>query len=183
MSEKKEVLTESVICNHLNIKYAGNCRYKLANAFIFKHDWESDFFVQKQNGYAYEFEVKISRSDFFCDKKKVDKHLILDTGMFGLERHALRPNKFFYVVPEGLVNVNEVPKYAGLMYVPENIYGGIATVKEAPFLHKETLDFSSVLCPKFYNYWLKMKFKVRDLEDRIKYLESSLENHIATLNP
>jgi hypothetical protein len=183
-------LSEAIICTKLNRRYAGNCKYKFANAFIFKGDWESDFFVQKQNGYAYEFEVKISRSDFFADKKKVEKHLILETGKYqrkGSEgnwnseikkweyedkitehEHDFRPNKFFYVVPENMIKVEEVPKYAGLMYVPQDDYKGVVTVKEAPFIHKNKLDFESVLCSKFYNYWLEAKQKTIELEYQIK---------------
>jgi hypothetical protein len=197
-------MTEKTICNALNSKYAGNCKYKLANAFIFKRDWESDFFVQKQNGYAYEFEVKISRSDFFNDKKKVDKHLILETGMFTRkgqfqswnkelnkwnyeeqtmpEEHKLRPNKFYYVVPSGLIGIDEVPQYAGLMYVHEKGYLDIVTVKEAPFIHKERLDFESVLCSKFYAYWLDAKRTIIELESDIKMLkwEQNPERSVAT---
>ena len=96
MNEEKEMLSafavsEGEICEALNSYFIGNCSYKLANAFIFKEDWESDFFVQKQNGYSYEFEVKISRSDFFADKKKVSKHLILSNGNF-LEQKRLWNN-------------------------------------------------------------------------------------------
>lgn len=194
-------LSEASICDMLNRKYIGNCRYKLANAFIFKHDWESDFFVQKDNGYSYEFEVKISRSDFFNDKKKIEKHLILETGKYQSKgslgnwnketrqweyeekitehEHKLRPNKFFYVVPENLVRVEEVPKYAGLMYVPKEGYKDIITVKEAPFIHKDKLSFEDVLCKKFYYYWLDMKKKVRELENEIEKLKLNAGSNIS----
>ncbi len=48
-----------------------NFEYKLNNSFIY--DWECDFFGISKTGYAYEVEVKISRSDFFADFKK-EKH-------------------------------------------------------------------------------------------------------------
>jgi hypothetical protein len=184
--------SEANICDKLSRKYAGNCKYKLPNAFVFKSDWESDFFVQKQNGYAYEFEVKISRSDFFNDKKKVQKHLILEHGKYSKtgtlstwdrdtktythqeqvteHTHDLRPNKFYYVVPENMVTVQEIPSYAGLMYVPTDKFKDIITIKEAPFIHKQKLNFENVLCNKFYHYWLEMKSKVRQLELEIKSL-------------
>jgi len=190
-------LTEKKITDALNAHYSGNARYKLANAYIFKRDWESDFFVQKQNGYCYEFEVKISRSDFFADKQKVSKHLILSTGKYieqgsifnnnhtcnddrwinteKEKEHAFRPNKFFYVVSEGMISVDELPAYAGLLTYSENT--GIRSVKEAPFIHKEKLDFSSVLCPKFYSYWINAKIEIRMLKmelDRYEKKESLL---------
>lgn len=187
--------SEGSICNIINAKYNGNCKYKLANGFIFS--WESDFFVQKDNGYSYEFEVKISRSDFFSDKKKVEKHLALEKGIymekkteykfnsetnknerveyFEERKRDFRPNKFFYVLPKGLVSVNEIPIYAGLMYVENQ---NIETVKEAPFLHKNKLTFESVLCNKFYHYWINAKIELRQLQNEIKRLKSQSGSNI-----
>lgn len=189
-------MSENVICESLDRFFVGNCEYKVSNAFIFKSNWESDFFVQKQNGYAYEFEVKISRSDFFADKKKVDKHMILSSGKFMLKKHkyneqstckadrwivteeekehSFRPNKFFYVVPSGMITVDELPPYAGLYYYDEN--GGtdyscnLKKIKDAPFMHKEKLRFEYVLCKKFYYYWMEEKSMAKRLKrDLEKY--------------
>lgn len=191
-------VSEGEICKALNRYFVGNCRYKLANAFIFKRDWESDFFVQKQNGYSYEFEVKISRSDFFADKKKVSKHLILSNGKFAEQKilwndnstgkddrwtieetereHSFRPNKFFYVVPWGLITVDELPKYAGLFYYEEGTGNcGLSKIKDAPFIHKECLKFESVLCSKFYHYWLEQKRQNIDLKSEYEYVVAELE--------
>jgi hypothetical protein len=189
-------VSEGEISKALNRYFVGNCRYKLANAFIFKSDWESDFFVQKQNGYSYEFEVKISRSDFFADKKKVSKHLILSNGKFVEQKrlwnndrtgdddkwiieekereHSFRPNKFFYVVPTGMITVDELPKYAGLFYYGEgkDYSCGLKKIKDAPFIHKEALKFESVLCNKFYNYWLNAKIEISQLTQELERLKS-----------
>ena len=48
----------------------GNYEYRLLNSYIFRHDWESDFFAISKSGYAIEVEVKISKSDFKADFKK-----------------------------------------------------------------------------------------------------------------
>lgn len=183
--------SEASICEQLNLKYINNCRYKLANKFIFR--WESDFFVQKENGYSYEFEVKISRSDFFSDKNKIEKHLILEKGIINHKRSQytfnpdlnknerkewfeekecnFRPNKFFYVVPKGMISVNEVPSYAGLMYVDEY---SVITVKQAPFIHRDKLKFENILCNKFYHYWLNSKQTIRELERKVEYLSQQV---------
>lgn len=191
-------VSEGEICKALNRYFVGNCCYKLANAFIFKSDWESDFFVQKQNGYSYEFEVKISRSDFFADKKKISKHLILSNGKFFEQKrlwnndrtgdddkwiiqetereHSFRPNKFFYVVPQGLITVDELPKYAGLFYYEDGTGNcGLSKIKDAPFIHKEILKFESVLCSKFYHYWLEQKRQNIDLRAEYEYVVAELE--------
>lgn len=187
-------VSEGEICKALNSYFAGNCAYKLANAYIFKRDWESDFFVQKQNGYSYEFEVKISRSDFFSDRKKIDKHNILELGGYYrkvwyyndekqkheyknsevITEHTMRPNKFFYVVPEGMIAVDELPPYAGLFYFGSGLkYNwGLLKVKDAPFIHKEVFDFSKILCGKFYNYWLNEKAQVAMLKREIERLKA-----------
>jgi len=191
------ILSESLIIDHLNRKYISNIRYKLSNAYIFKGNWESDFFLQRDNGYCYEFEIKISRSDFFNDKKKVDKHQILSeakyitnhkTYQFDKEKHKpiikeeiskvhdynFRPNKFFYVVPENMITVDEIPKYAGLIYFCQDKYQKFKTVKEAPFIHKNKLKFEDVLCNKFYNYWLNSKIKIKELGWEISDLKEEI---------
>ena len=158
--------TEQSILELLNAFYTSTSKYSVNNSYIFS--WESDFFIlQRQSGYSYEIEVKISRSDFFKDKSKKEKHMILRTGKRikktwdkDRERHDVlvdhnfRPNKFFYCVPEGLVDVHECPDYAGLMYVDPI---GISTMKKAPFLHRNKLEYKTVLCDKFYAYWNNLK--------------------------
>lgn len=67
------------------------------------------------------------------------------------------PNKFSFVVPEGLISPDEVPNYAGLFYV--NKFGGIREVKRGKFLHKEKFSRWEDLCLKFF-YRLKYKFQV-----------------------
>lgn len=53
-----------------------NYDYKLFNTFMFA--WESDFFAISKSGYSVEVEVKISRSDFKADEKKIAKHHLLN---------------------------------------------------------------------------------------------------------
>lgn len=169
----------------LNRKYPRNrCKYKLSNAFIFKDDWETDFFVQKINYYCYEFEIKVSRADFNRDKLKIDKHKILKDGNYtrtiyknryqketsipygepirtDIIPHTILPNKFYYVVPKEMIKVEEIPKYAGLIYFDGY---NLETVKEADFIHKNKLEFEKILCNKFYNYWLNLKQKMDIVE-------------------
>ena len=64
-------------------------------------------------------EVKVSRSDFLSDKKKVWRRLP-DTGM-GSHRS--------YLCPTGLISVEELPEKWGLLYIDEQ--GKITEIKEA----------------------------------------------------
>lgn len=166
-------LTEAKIQKLLTSKYAGNAKYKISNIFAF--EWESDFFIQKENDYCYEFEIKISRSDFFADRKKTEKIKILSTGFNSCNSKCNRPNKFFYIIPEGLIKLEEIPSYAGYMQISKN--GIIKTIKEAPFLHKEKLDFTKNFCFKFYNKWIDSKIEINSLSREINRLKELLKKH------
>lgn len=179
----------------------GNVKYTAGNLYLFRHNWETDFLVVQKSGYCYEIEIKTSRSDFSNDFKKKDKHLILNEGVYMRpkykyysdketgkrisektyvpEKWEFRPNKFYYCVPEGLIKVEEVPDYAGLMYVDK--IGIVRTVKEPKFLHKEKLELTKKLCDKFYYYWKNTRTKLsisekqnRTYSEEIKILKESL---------
>lgn len=68
-------MTERDILERLKSRY--DHTYVLTNSYIF--GWESDYFgITKGTGYAYEIEVKISKSDFRADfKNKTEKHRCL----------------------------------------------------------------------------------------------------------
>lgn len=68
-------MKSSFIYERLRNKFIDN-KYVLENSYIF--DWESDFFYMTTSGYFVELEVKVSKSDFFADFKKVRKHKIID---------------------------------------------------------------------------------------------------------
>jgi hypothetical protein len=170
-----------------------NHKYELYNSYIFKHDWECDFFSVTDSGYCYEVEVKVSRSDYKADFKKY-KHQIFENikknnlwvargqeysqhygyspeyrketpygshmtqdALFApacrmkvmQSEKIVCPNKFFFAVPEGLIAKEDVPVYAGLIYVREG-HSEASVVKDAPFLHKRKLDLSKTLLDKFY---------------------------------
>ena len=139
---------------------------------------------------SYEIEIKISRSDYFNDFKKKEKHSILETAAYEkpvrrrrydpisgknilVEESSktiewnFRPNKFYYCVPTGLIKESDLPTYAGLMYSDGN---SIETIKEAKFIHKEKLKLEDKLCDKFYYYW-------KDAEKWSLVLEKSLKKY------
>lgn len=203
---KEDKHSEKSIQSLLESRFdAGNIKYTVSNLYLFRDNWETDFLVvQRTSGYCYEIEIKISRSDFFNDFKKVDKHQILREGTYMKRKYRYptdpvtgkrvsekyyepekwdyRPNKFYYCVPEGLIKKEEVPDYAGLMYVTPM---GVITVKEPKFIHKEKLRLQDKLCDKFYFYWkdseksiallekerAKFETKIKLLEEKQKYKE------------
>lgn len=167
--------TEKSIAQHLRVYYSGNSRYRINNVFVFY--WESDFFVLRQNGYICDYEIKITRSDYFADFKKLTKHEILPkghyTGWKGKIVDSIRPNKFYFVVPKDLIKKEEVPAYAGLIYVSET--GQLTFVKEAPFLHRNIVEVHKTLADKFYHRWNDSNFESRRLAHENKVLRQQIE--------
>ena len=96
---------------------------------------DSDFVAVTKFGQVYEFEVKISRSDYLRDFKKI-RHEI-----YSGERKGLKPNRFHYVTLDGVVR-DDLPDYAGLM-----IFDGerMEVVKEAPLIWKTRHDSTVLL--------------------------------------
>lgn len=213
----KSKWTEGRVAKYIK-KHFQSHKYALTNSYVFS--WESDFFSMTPSGFAYEVEIKVTKSDFKADSKKVSKHRFLSaayakssttllkgaltyevkvpimepllddslrrvrdekgmvvyvpTGRFqkvkafsnsgeplekhkGLEINIIStavnivkhkvPNRFFYAVPEGLITKEEVPAYAGLLYVTPK---GVVQIKAAPLLHSVKMDLTKILLDKFY---------------------------------
>lgn len=215
MAEDKFKYTEEFMLQHLNYFFAQNSvKYNVDNLYIF--EWESDKFIKTRSGLIYEFEVKVSKSDFKNDfKHKKDKHIILEgeekygdkylpkyyelieenrkrNGEWGVQQFKKyadddksymvgghkRPNFFYYCTPPDIVTVDEVPWYAGLIWINE--YGTIFIKKKAPKLHGEKLkDGDLGLGEKFYysmdkwrheagRAWRECKEVQRQLDDELK---------------
>lgn len=138
--------------------------YFICNAFVYY--WECDLFIVTKSGYGVEFEIKLSRSDFKKDFTKKMKHDTLSTGkcikeFWGGEKKEItldRPNRFYYVCPEGLIKPDEVPEYAGLIYF-KMIYeypcsSDVKIIKNSKFIHKEKINYENILCKKYFYLWL-----------------------------
>jgi len=104
-------------------------------------------------GFWTEFEVKVSRSDFRADFKKEGGYYPGDGQ--GYNRHnkheamkcgsCVAPNYFYFVCPEGLLSVEDMPDYAGLIFVTgSNSWHPLEVVKKAPRIHKNKVDGSFV---------------------------------------
>lgn len=112
--------------------------------------YEADLLSVTGSGFAYEFEIKVSHSDFRADANKVNKHWIYSKGDYP---HRT-PSRFYYVCPDGLIQVEEVPDHAGLIYVSRT-GKWVHEVKSAPRLHKEKMDPSLL-----YNITASLMYKV-----------------------
>lgn len=135
--------TESLMQNKL-VNFRSSPRYILQNLYVF--GWESDILFLSKSGYWTEIEIKVSRTDFKADiKNKGEKHRLLSD-----KNNFIKPNQFFYAVPEGLINADEIPDYAGLLTVNESFFG-VNVKKPAPWLHHHKIDPNQLnLADKFY---------------------------------
>jgi len=106
---------------------------------IYLYDWESDLFKLNHAGLGTEGEVKRTREDFWADFDKDEKHRKLSM------RDGILPNEFYYIVPRGMVDLDEVPEYAGLVEVIQSkqLRGLKYTVKKrAPRLTNDPIPES-----------------------------------------
>lgn len=69
--------------------------------------FEADVLSITKTAFTHEFEIKISRGDFIKDSKKKK---------FQPEYVHLRSNHFWYVCPDQLIKLEEIPKEYGLCY-------------------------------------------------------------------
>lgn len=167
-------------------------QYEISNLFVY--NWESDYLAITKSGYVYEVEIKISRADFSNDfKHKENKHLLLESDTMIKTHPQGCPNYFYYAVPDGLISADEVPKYAGLMYLHP---WGVNIVKEAPKINDEKVDLDMLkLRDKFY--WNMVMWKnryneisesaetIKSLKKEIKGLMKTImyyDNELSTLN-
>lgn len=193
---EKFKFTEEYIQKKLDGFFAESTKkYVLENLYVFS--WESDKLIETRSGLIYEFEIKISKSDFKNDFKKKDKHVILEGKQThlptfdSLEKiykemyeknylvsHFKKPNYFYYAVPEGLITVDEVPEYAGLIYIipddGEYHFTWFRIVKQAPKLHNEKYSDDDLnLGEKFYYNMLSWKEKFNKQREKQLLAEGS----------
>lgn len=115
---------------------------------------EMDVCSMMKSGLINEYEIKLSRKDFFRDFKKECKHPAFEkllkgitfetrTGYSGKRTWEIpytSPNFFYFVTPKNLVKSEEVPDYAGLIiFDRESIYN-LRTVKKAKKIHAAPLS-------------------------------------------
>lgn len=173
-TDKEEIKwSEELIQQQLRYSFLSPNSVKYFTENLNVYDWESDVLKITKSGYAYEFEIKISRGDFKNDfKHKKKKHLLLENK----ENKSKMPNYFYYVVPEDLITEDEVPEYAGLIYVHATIIGNsrvyyqFQEIKAAPKLHTNKIDENNLnLIDKFYYNYIHWKHKHE--RDIIEYKE------------
>jgi len=169
------------------------------NRYIFGSDWESDFFSVAKSGYIYEVEVKISKSDYAADFLKFKHKLFEGRKQDSVTKDAKyryskrwkkqirrspekevnpqtvkMPNRFFFACPHGLIDVSEIPEYAGLIYVGDSVHS-TKVIKQAPLLHKRKFDIKKMLFGKYQWGYINAKEDLEKLEKKHASLEKKFD--------
>lgn len=140
--------------------------------------WEMDVMSISRSGSLYEFEVKISRSDFKADFKKGKMEVY-----FGLQRsEKWCPNYFSYVCPEYLIALNDIPSAAGLYYFKE---GEITCIRKARKLHNVKHDKQSIIerayrmyCERNYLGACRKTYEDKASKERREAFQQQLQNNL-----
>lgn len=124
--------------------------FQCSRAFFY--GWECDYWAMTSGGETREFEIKISRADYFADAQKV-KHKSLNGA-----------NYFYYVVPKDLIKKEEVDSNYGLIYVINE--KKVEIIKKPRRLNNNQFDQWRMIAEKFY-------WKYRNLW-REKYIDKEI---------
>lgn len=131
--------------------------------------WECDVLRVTVAGYWYEYEVKLSVSDFRADKRKQqDIYTKMQPGKCWRtptgeteNKHDLLsanegrgPKQFWFCMPEGLIKVGKVPEWAGVFWVRFDEHGDIQGKigRQAPNRKTEKLDKSIYSQMQYYGH-------------------------------
>jgi hypothetical protein len=66
------------------------------------------------------------------------------------------PNKFYYAAPQGLLDIDEIPDYSGLIQVYNT--GELLIVKKAPIIHNVKHSIDHILLKKLYWKYINHNF-------------------------
>lgn len=120
--------------------------------------WECDVARIMPSGRWHEYEIKLTKADFLADQKKSQerghgrerhskiKHLSLAFG------ETTGPNCFWYVLPQSVADVVQIPDWAGVVIATPDSKGvtWVSEAKKAPLLHKEPFQFKAPEQNVFY---------------------------------
>lgn len=146
--------------------------------------WEADVLRIRRSGLVYEYEIKTSRADYFNDFKKEfgNYHISAGNKHNHLQGGQRKCNRFFFVVPSGLIKEEEVPDYAGLIYYKDGDYPGFDNRLQGKLLCKKfPIDYEEIARKlSFRENQLRFKLRypeveIEKLRDEIHYLKSQIK--------
>jgi hypothetical protein len=160
---KPRPLTERVVQNAL-FWMMRSSHHSICPNFT-PHRWyENDIFAITKSGYWHEFEIKLTKADFKADANKRPPSWRTGIGQTPATKHELiaakhptGPNRFYYVLPAGVVDDADVPEWAGIMRVTNGpTRAWITRTRQAPWLHKNQVRDELIQQVKgvfYYRLW------------------------------
>lgn len=124
---------EALLCMHLYEK----THSPISTHFTGMGLAECDVISISKSDYIYEYEVKISRADYKKDFTKEKHTHIINENHTKTTKGSLvylLPNYFTFVTPRDLVSIDEIPDYAGLIYINDD--NSFEIIKKPKLLHK-----------------------------------------------
>jgi hypothetical protein len=121
--------------------------------------FENDVCEVTEAGYWREYEVKVSRADFKADSRKrrwVSAERDSKTKYDLLASGTIKgPSRFTYVMPKGLIQLDELPPFAGLIEARDSGNGFVilTQVKAAPKIHSEKVKDGFLEQMQTSAYW------------------------------
>ena len=107
-------MTEQSIIKDLFLKW-GKSGISACNMYYYR--FESDMITLSKSGYITEYEVKLTKSDFYADLKKTAIHNRKSITRHNMLISGQAANRFYYVLPKGMVPEEDIPKWAGIIYI------------------------------------------------------------------
>lgn len=152
--------------------------------------WECDVWSLSKSGYWSEHEIKLTASDFKADSRKeclgngvFDRHTRIYTPLPSRNKHELLatgyregPSRFWYVMPERLLDKVVVPDWAGIRSArPYGCDVRLQIIRMAPKLHGLKCDaqmVEKVRAAFYWRFWSSLQ-KLHDARQRPKQAESN----------
>lgn len=149
--------------------------YKLSNIYVFEN-WETDFFFVGNDYSTWELEIKVDKQDYDRDViNKPKKHTLLQEVFENNNPNKyFIPNFFYYCAPEGMIPIDSLPPYAGLIELDSdnNPIFKTEVIKVHDKIYKDRLH--DTILKKFYNKTLKDEKEFLDF--KIKYDRAKTED-------
>jgi len=119
---------------------------------------ECDLLILTSSNYAYEVEIKVSKSDLKKDTEKNHKH------------NSDKIKRLYFAVPEKLINEESIPDHAGILSINESKYGALIAKlyrkpkerKVSPWSYMERYALLRLGCMRIWGLKAKIKREKND---------------------
>ena len=166
-----------MICDLQEVIYALSIHFKTHelmahNTFALQNRLEADFLSVTRSGFAHEVEMKISKTDFKADFRKVSggvlKHKLIQDGKLA--------NYFWFCTPLNLLDITDIPDYCGLIefFVDGKKNVQLLVKRNAPKIHANKVKDDVRLAmfrSMYYRAWAtqrELAFELRKKRKKVK---------------